>query len=103
MDRFLFALSLGFAGVILLTQPAHAAPQCGPRASIVAQLAAKYGETRRSIGMAANNTVMETFASAQTGSWTIVVTLPDGSTCLVATGQNFEAVTEELPAKGIPS
>ena len=53
--------------------------------------------------MAANNQVMELFASADTGSWTITVTLPEGTTCLVASGQNFEPITEELPAKGDPA
>ena len=65
-------------------------------------LATKYGETRRSIGLAANNTVMELFASP-TGSWTITVTLPEGMTCLMASGQGFETIAEERPAMGNPA
>jgi hypothetical protein len=100
MTHTLFALSLGFAGLILATQAGHSAPQCGPRDQVLTHLADTYGETRRSVGIANNNAVMETFASAASGSWTITVTLPDGRMCLVASGQGFEAVTEELPAKG---
>jgi len=105
MTKHCFALSLGFAGLIFLTQHAHAQQgqaQCGPRAAVVKTLAEKYAETRRSIGIAANNTVMEVYA-ADTGTWSITVTTPQGLTCLVASGQGFEAVVEELPAKGDPA
>lgn len=103
MTRTLFALSLGFVGLILATQASFAAPQCGPRAMILEQLTAKYGETRHGIGLAANTQIMEIFANAESGSWTITVTLPDGMTCLAASGQNFETITEDLPAKGNPA
>ena len=46
---------------------------------------------------------MEMFVNAATGTWTITVTLPDGETCLVATGENFEPLVEALPAKGDPA
>lgn len=103
MEKMLFALSLGFAGVILATQSGWAAPQCAPRDGVVAALTQKYGETRRGIGIAGAQQVMELFASAQTGSWTITVTLPDGTTCLVATGQAFETLTDALPTPGDPA
>ena len=103
MTRTYFALSLGFAGLILATQASHAAPQCGQRTTVLAQLAERYGELRRGMGLAANNGVMELFASGDSGSWTITVTLPNGMTCLVASGEGFEAISEELPAKGAPA
>lgn len=76
--------------------------QCGDRAKVVAHLAGKFGETRQGMGIAANNTVMEVFASQKSGTWTITVTLPTGVTCLVASGQGFEAMAEALPAQGNP-
>jgi dipeptide/tripeptide permease len=103
MSRLLFALSLGFAAVILAAEAARAAPQCALRMQVLDTLAQKYGETRRSLGVAADQTVMELFASAETGSWTLTVTLPSGMTCLVAAGQNYESVAEELPARGNPA
>ncbi len=54
-------------------------------------------------GLAANNGVVEVFASPETGTWTIIVTLPDGQTCLVASGEGYESITEPLPAKGDPA
>ena len=103
MPKLMFALSLGFAAVLLITHGAVAAPQCGLRLQVLDTLAQKYGETRRSMGMAADNTVMELFASAETGTWTLTVTLPTGMTCLVAAGGNFDSIAEELPARGDPA
>jgi hypothetical protein len=46
---------------------------------------------------------MELYASEDTGTWSITMTLPDGMMCLMASGSNYEVVTEELPAKGDPA
>lgn len=73
---------------------------CAPREAVVQRLAEGYGETRQSIGLGANNSMVEVFASSETGSWTITVTTPEGNTCLVASGQAFETLVEALPAKG---
>jgi hypothetical protein len=103
MKHILFALSLRFGALIFVTQAnAQPALQCGPRAMVLAQLANTHGETRRSIGLAENNMVMEVFASDTSQSWTITVTTPQGQTCLVASGTGFEGMADALPAKGQP-
>lgn len=77
---------------------------CAERAMIVERLAAQYGETRQAIGLASASQVVEVFASDETGSWTITVTRPDGTTCLMAAGKHYEALDEELmPAAGDPA
>ncbi|MEO0401241.1 MAG: hypothetical protein AAF214_02595 [Pseudomonadota bacterium] len=73
---------------------------CGPRDLVVNRLAEGYGETRQSMGLGANNAVIEVFASDESGTWTITVTTPNGMTCLVASGQAFEELAEALPAMG---
>ncbi|TMM51599.1 hypothetical protein [Sulfitobacter sabulilitoris] len=99
------ALTTAAALVIVTTTDALAqSPRnCGPREVVVTRLAEGYGETRQAIGLAANAALMEIFASTETGSWTITVTLPGGLTCLMASGQSYEALSEPLPARGIPS
>ncbi|WP_421703254.1 hypothetical protein [Aliiroseovarius sp.] len=84
-------------GAILLSAGQLAAQNnnCAERGRVLERLSGTYGETRQSIGLAANNQVVEVFASEE-GSWTITVTLPNGMMCLVAAGQNFERVDEEL-------
>lgn len=88
-------------GLIAAMVPAAAlAGPCAPRDQVVAQLAAKYGETRHSMGLAPNNAVFEVFASDASGTWTILVTSAAGVTCLMASGEAFEQVIETLPPQG---
>lgn len=74
-------------------------PIVPPRETVVARLASTYGETRQSIGLGSNNSVVEVFASVESGTWTITVTTAAGLTCLVASGQSFETLAEALPTK----
>jgi len=63
---------------------------CGERSAIVERLSSKYGESRKSMGLNHNNGVVEVFASEETGTWTILLTMPSGQSCLIAAGQNWE-------------
>ncbi len=98
MTRQLFTLSFGIGALILATT--HAFGQsteqrnCGQRDFVLDRLADRYGESRQSIGLGANNQVVEVFASLETGTWTITVTNPTGMTCLVASGQSYEKLSE---------
>ena len=74
--------------------------QCAARDKVVAVLNAKYHEVRQGIGLAVNNTVMELWASVDTDTWTITVTMPSGVTCMVASGQGYESLSETLPPPG---
>lgn len=69
---------------------APAATPCAARKDIVAKLAERYGETLQSIGLNRDNGLMEVYASEKTGSWTILLTKPDGVACLVASGGMWE-------------
>ena len=77
-----------------------AAANCAPRDVVVERLADRYGESRQSMGLGSNNAVVEVFASEETGTWTITVTSVNGLTCMVASGQSFEELDEEVPVKG---
>ena len=93
-------LGLTIATAMALPVSAQQTNNCAPRELVLDRLAEGYGETRRSIGLGANNVVFEVFASEESGSWTITVTRPDGVTCMVAAGQSFETMAEALPTKG---
>ncbi|MFK7875993.1 MAG: hypothetical protein AB8B71_09475 [Paracoccaceae bacterium] len=82
------------------TATAQQGRNCAPREAVVDRLADGYGESRQSMGLGANNQVVEVFASSETGTWTITVTTPNGLTCLVASGQAFEELVEALPKAG---
>jgi hypothetical protein len=98
MKRDFWKMTLLAIGALMasstLTQAQH---NCAARDLVIERLASAYGETRQSIGLAQNNTMVEVFASTTTGSWTITVTNASGLTCLVASGQAFERLEESLP------
>lgn len=96
---------LGLVVAALTADAAVAQPNrnCAPRERVVTMLAEKYQESRRSIGLATQGRVMEVYASEESGSWSIVVTLPNGVTCLVASGQAFEEVDDALQPAGTRS
>ncbi|WP_170436065.1 hypothetical protein [Ruegeria arenilitoris] len=98
MNKRLFQMTMGLGIMVLAAQQVQAqTPNCAPRPDVLQRLAETYGETRRGIGMARQGTVMEVFASDDTGTWTITVTLPNGLTCLVAAGEAYEVLAEALP------
>lgn len=93
-------LKAAVVAVAALTGPAAAQQNCAPRDMVVERLATRYGESRVSMGLGTDNAVIEVFASDETGTWTITVTTVQGLTCMVASGQAFEAMAEALPAAG---
>ena len=103
MTKMMFGMSFGFAALIFATQHAFAGANCAERSVVLNELASKYKETRRAMGIAANAVMMEMFASAATGTWTLTVTTADGTTCLVASGDGYETLTETLPPIGDPA
>ena len=92
----------GLSLLLLATSAQAQTPRCAPRATVVEQLSTRYGESRQVVGLNANNTMMELFASVETGSWTITITGPNGTSCIVAAGQSYEAVAEQLRPAGLP-
>lgn len=69
-------------------------PVCGTRTAFVQRLKERYSEQPISIGLATNGVVIEVFA-ASSGSFTILVTRPEGVSCLVASGEGWQ----ELPTQ----
>ncbi len=99
-NQYLAVFLFGAAALAAYQASAEANPQCAPRALVLERLSDGYDETRQSIGLGTGGAVVETFASSETGTWTITVTNTQGITCLIAAGQAFETLTEALPAKG---
>lgn len=69
--------------------PAVAQTSCGSRDQLVKVLSDQFKEQPVSIGLARPGQVMEVFASPS-GSWSMVVTMPNGTSCLIAAGENWE-------------
>ena len=86
------AFSIATAGTAGAAGHASRAPQaCAKRTDAVTHLASKYEEAPVAIGIANNGGVLEVLSSEK-GSWTILVTMPNGVSCMLATGQSWEAL-----------
>ncbi|MFT7594083.1 MAG: hypothetical protein ACI8R4_001401 [Paracoccaceae bacterium] len=102
MMNTVFKMTMGLGLMVLAAGHVSAETRrnCAPRDVVLERLSGSYGETRQSIGLGANDAVVEVFASHESGTWTITVTTAAGVTCLVASGQSFETLAEALPPKG---
>ena len=74
---------------LALTTPIHAADlSCGDALTAYENLASQHGQSRISMGLSGGKMV-ETWANRKTGAWTMLITRPDGITCVVVVGTDF--------------
>lgn len=78
--------------------PAMAQTQCGPRAEVLSQLETKYAEIPVGMGITEKGVIELT---AGPSGFTLIYSLPNGQSCLIADGLQWE----NLPPvpKGKPS
>lgn len=68
------------------------------RAEVVTQLAARYEEAPIALGLTSDGAVLELFTAPDGSTWTIVVTLPNGLSRVIATGESW--ITRPRLVKG---
>ncbi len=90
------AAALAFAAA----GPAEAQSVCGDRAEIIKVLGNKYQELPAAFGIAGQRNLAELFVS-KSGSWTMLMTQPQGVTCILATGQSWEALPPSQKLTGL--
>jgi len=94
--KYLMAfLALALIGLASSTAAAQAEILCGQRAGVVESLQQKFSEQPVSMGLANNGAMIEVFAS-HTGTFTIMMTQPNGLSCLIAAGENWENLKTAL-------
>ncbi len=96
MVRFLTAI----LGALLIgwgafSSSAQAQTICGERGAIVASLEKTYSEAPVSMGLGSNGAIIEVFASPFS-TFTIILTRPNGLTCVMAAGENWEDLPKRL-------
>ena len=75
---------------LLATTSAWGQEVCPPRHEIEDYLAAEFQERPVASGIANNGGVIEVFSSDELGTWTIIITMPTGQSCMIAAGQDWE-------------
>jgi len=92
VGRLIFATLL-FA--IAAPSIAQAQSVCGKRESMISSLKQKFGESERGMGLSGAEAVIEIWSSDETGTWTIVMTRPNGITCVMAAGESWMDIPAE--------
>lgn len=76
---------------LAISTPALAAPQCGPTANVLNVLGKKYKERPRAMGLVKDDAMMQIFV-AESGTWSVVMTVPSGLSCIIAAGDHYDTV-----------
>ncbi len=77
------------AGLVGVSSLSHAQSMCQERTKFVTELGRKYLEAPVAYGLTSTGQVIEVLASG-TGSWTLIVTSPDGTSCALAAGESWD-------------
>ncbi len=91
---------LATLAVLMMASTATAQTMCSKRSKFIDSLAEGYAESPVAMGLVSNGSVLEVLAS-ENGTWTIIVTMPNGLSCVVASGEAWEDV--ERIALGEPA
>ncbi len=85
-----FTILLAASFFPVAAQQANAAV-CSKREKFTSFLAKKYNEVPKAMGLVSNSGMMEVYVSKQ-GTWSILMTAPNGITCLIAAGNNWQGL-----------
>ena len=83
-----------FAGALTATV-SEAQQSCFPRDRVAQLLTGTYGESPASAGLDAAGNIVETWANRKSGDWTLFVTTPEGVSCLVGSGSDWQEYEPE--------
>lgn len=77
--------TLALAGTAMAAQPV-----CSARSDILAKLANAYHEQPNSVAVTAEGSLLEVLTSSDDTTWSILITAPNGVSCLVAAGKDWQ-------------
>lgn len=73
---------------------AQSNPPCAKRAELLKHLERKFKETPVAIGVTSNGVLLEVLAAAHGETWTVILSHPNGVSCLVAAGEDWESLPQ---------
>ena len=87
----------------LFTAPTlgHAQTACADRSTVTERLKTNYGEEFAGGGLRNSDSIFEVWMAEETGTWTIIMTMPNGQSCVMAAGTDWRGALPQVPA-GIP-
>lgn len=87
------------AGLVSATSAALAQSQpCDQRKNVLGHLAKKYQEAPIAIGVTSTGSLVEVLTTGDGETWTIIVSSPNGMSCLLAAGEGWRIIKFDDPA-----
>lgn len=68
---------------------------CSPRTDVLGHLAKKYGEAPVAIGITNKGGLVEVLTTGDGNTWTIIVSMPNGTSCMVAAGEGWRSMERD--------
>jgi hypothetical protein len=82
--------------------PAAAAPElCGTRADLLKELTQRYSEAPVAVGLANSGALVEILTNDNGSTWSIMVSQPNGTSCLVAAGKEWQALKPDTTGRDL--
>tara|TARA_R110002072_G_scaffold11668_18_gene52350 strand:- start:1636 stop:1971 length:336 start_codon:yes stop_codon:yes gene_type:complete len=73
-------------------------PACNLREKVLSHLATKYSEAPVAIGVTSSGALLEVLSSNEGITWTVILTRPDGVSCLLAAGEGWRPLPPDQAA-----
>jgi hypothetical protein len=91
-------------GAVAVGHPAAAdqtPTACGPHTDVIKALGDRFHETQSATALTSAGTLLEVLTANDGATWTIIVSRPDGLSCVVAAGQNWQDKSNQASATSI--
>ena len=80
------AMLIGPTGALAQTQ------HCDQRTKVLGHLAQKYKEAPIAVGVTSSGGIVEVLTTGDGETWTIILSTPNGTSCLVAAGEGWRTI-----------
>lgn len=75
---------------------------CADRTALLTSLDREYKEAPKELGLANNGNVVELLTTRDGKTWTMLMTRPDGTACVIAAGEAWDEIPAQMAASGDP-
>ena len=89
--------------IVAFSWPAAGQQQnCGPTADALAALKKQYNEVPVGVGLSSDGTLLQLLTSKDGATWTVLMSSPNGVSCMVDDGENWQIMPSDAESEGGP-
>ncbi len=81
-------------GLLLYSSAAMGQAVCDERDNLLQLLAQKYKEAPVALAITGSGKLLEVLSTKDRTTWTIIVTVPSGNSCVLVTGEEWKTLNE---------